>query len=77
MISELDAGLPAATEAFVWIWLPGALEPVIAGRIEREGTAHVFTYGRSYLERERAIPIFSPELELQRGAIPPNPPAGL
>lgn len=74
MTSEVDAGLPAATEAFVWIWLPGAFEPVIAGRIERDGNAHVFTHGRSYLEREQAIPIFSPELELRRGAIAPNPP---
>ncbi len=74
MTSKVDAGLPAATEAFVWIWLPGALEPVIAGRIEREGNAHVFTYGRTYLEREKAIPIFSPELELRRGAIAPDPP---
>jgi serine/threonine-protein kinase HipA len=74
MTFEVDAGLPAATEAFVWIWLPGAFEPVVAGRIERDGRTHVFTYGRSYLERERAIPIFLPELELQRGTIPPNPP---
>lgn len=74
MISEADAGLPAATEAFVWIWLPGALEPVIAGRIERDGSTHIFTYGRSYLERQNAIPIFSPELALERGAIAPNPP---
>jgi serine/threonine-protein kinase HipA len=35
MTSEVDAGLPAATEAFIWIWLPGTFEPVIAGRIER------------------------------------------
>lgn len=74
MTSEVDAGLPAATEAFVWIWLPGALEPVIAGRIERDGSTHVFTYGRSYLERQKSIPIFSPELALGRGAIAPNPP---
>lgn len=39
-----------------------------------DGRTHVFIYGRSYLERERAIPIFLPELELQRGTIPPNPP---
>lgn len=74
MTSEAEAGLPAATEAFVWIWLPGALEPVVAGRIERDGIAHIFTYGRSYLEREAAIPIFSPELDLKRGAIVPAPP---
>lgn len=74
MTSEADAGLSAATEAFIWIWLPGALEPVIAGRIERDGSTHVFTYGRSYLAREKAIPIFAPELALGRGAITPNPP---
>jgi serine/threonine-protein kinase HipA len=74
MTSEADVGLPAATEAFVWIWLPEALEPVIAGRIERDGSTHVFTYGRSYLERQKAIPIFSPELALGRGAIAPHPP---
>ncbi len=74
MTSEAEAGLPPAKEAFVWIWLPGALEPVIAGRIEREGSAHVFTYGRSYLERDAAIPIYSPELDLKRGAITPDLP---
>lgn len=74
MISEAAAGMPAAKEAFVWIWLPGALDPVIAGRIEREGSAHVFTYGRSYLDRNDAIPIYSPELDLKRGAIAPDLP---
>jgi serine/threonine-protein kinase HipA len=24
-------------EAFVWIWLPGAAEPVVAGRLDRVG----------------------------------------
>lgn len=40
---------PSATEAFVWIWLQGALEPVIAGRIELDGGVYAFNYGRSYL----------------------------
>lgn len=74
MTSEKDAGLPSVKEAFVWIWLPGAVAPVVAGRIEREGNAHIFTYGRSYLKREGAIPIYAPELNLQRGAIPPELP---
>ncbi len=65
---------PSATEAFVWIWLPGALEPVIAGRIELDGGVYAFNYGRSYLERADAIPIYAPELPLQRGRIPPNAP---
>lgn len=63
-----------ATEAFVWTWLPGALEPVIAGRIELDGGLYAFNYGRSYLERANAIPIYAPELPLQRGRILPEAP---
>lgn len=66
--------VPPATEAYVWIWLPGALEPVIAGRIELEGGLYAFNYGRSYLERADAIPIYAPELPLQRGRIAPHAP---
>ena len=63
-----------ATEAFVWIWLPGELQPVIAGRIALEGDIYSFNYGRSYLERPKAIAIYAPELPLGRGAITPNAP---
>jgi serine/threonine-protein kinase HipA len=56
---------------YVWIWLPGAIEPVVAGLITREGQRHLFNYGRSYLERESAIAIYDSELPLRRGAIPP------
>lgn len=63
-----------ASEAFVWIWLPGKLEPVIAGRIELDGGIYAFNYGRSYLERADAIPIYEPELPLRRGRIAPNAP---
>ncbi len=58
-------------QAFVWIWLPGATEPVVAGRLDLEAGVLTFTYGRSYLEREDGIPIYLPELPLERGAIPP------
>ncbi len=57
--------------AFVWVWLPGATEPVVAGRLDVEGQVLVFAYGRSYLEREDRIPLYLPELPLGRGAIPP------
>jgi len=60
-------------EAYVWIWLPDALAPVVAGRLAREGERLTFTYGRSYLERGDAIPVYEPELPLRRGAIPPGP----
>lgn len=59
-------------EAYVWIWLPGATEPVVAGRLARSGDRLIFNYGQSYLERGHAIPIYEPELPLTRGAIPPE-----
>ena len=61
-------------EAFVWIWLPGRTTPVVAGRIHAEDDHFVFTYGRSYLARNDAIPIYAPELPLRAGAIVPEPP---
>ena len=65
----------AASEAYVWIWLPGATKPVVAGLLSRDGDRLIFNYGRSYLERTEAIPIYEPELPLMRGAILPK--AGL
>jgi serine/threonine-protein kinase HipA len=56
---------------FVWTWLPGASEPVVAGRLDPVGPIVNFTYGRSYLEREEAIPLFLPELPLEPGQISP------
>lgn len=58
--------------AFVWIWLPGATEPVVAGRLDQSGEIVTFTYGRSYLAREDAIPLYLPELPLERGRIAPR-----
>ena len=58
-------------EAYVWIWLPEASEPVIAGRLEATGKLINFNYGQSYLRRENAIPLYLPELPLAPGQIPP------
>jgi serine/threonine-protein kinase HipA len=55
-------------EAFVWIWLPGEAEPVVAGRLTAQDDQVVFVYGRSYLERENAIPIYNKELPLRPGS---------
>jgi serine/threonine-protein kinase HipA len=55
------------TEAFVWIWLPGAVDPVPAGRLAAEGEVITFNYGRRYLDRPEAIALYLPELPLQRG----------
>lgn len=64
----------APKAAFVWIWLPEATKPVVAGRIDLDNGIHSFTYGRSYLARKDAMPIYLPELPLQRGAIAPVAP---
>jgi serine/threonine-protein kinase HipA len=58
-------------QAFVWVWLPGATDPIVAGRLDAIGELLTFTYGRSYLAREDAIPLYLPELPLQRGRISP------
>ncbi|KGN36968.1 type II toxin-antitoxin system HipA family toxin [Knoellia subterranea] len=61
------------TEAFVWTWLPGTAEPVVAGRLVRERGRLDFLYGRSYLDRPDAISLYGPELPLRRGAqVPPD-----
>jgi serine/threonine-protein kinase HipA len=59
--------------AFVWVWLPGETEPVVAGRITMDGGRYIFNYGASYLERKNAIPLYDPELPLKRGRIDPLP----
>ncbi|HTW41277.1 MAG TPA: HipA domain-containing protein [Solirubrobacteraceae bacterium] len=61
------------TAAYVWLWLPGASDPVVAGRIEATGELVDFNYGQSYLRRPDAISIYDPELPLIRGRIPPLP----
>lgn len=66
MTSNRDAG-----EAFVWVWLPGATEPVVAGRLDQDGDRLLFTYGASYRRRKNAIPLYEPELPLQEGVIAP------
>jgi len=58
-------------QAFVWVWLPGAASPVVAGRLDLAGDSIPFTYGRSYLARSDRIPLYLPELPLRRGQIMP------
>ena len=65
----------APKEAFVWIWLPAAVEPVVAGKLSTDAGGRLrFNYGKSYLERVMddppAIPIYEPELPLRQGLLP-------
>lgn len=62
-------------EAYVWVWLPGETEPVVAGRLAPSPAGLQFNYGRSYLARRDAIALYLPELPLQPGLLPL--PAGL
>ncbi len=57
-------------DAFVWIWLPYSEVPVCAGVLQRHGDELHFEYRQSYLAREDAISIYSPELSLRSDAIP-------
>lgn len=63
----------APNELFVWIWLPGATEPVVAGRLAADGPSLVFNYGRSYLARKNAMAIHNAELPLENGELRPLP----
>ena len=60
----------APTEAYVWTWLPGKTYPVVAGRLSAAENGYPFNYGRRYLARDDAIPLYIPELPLQPGLLP-------
>lgn len=63
---------PPYHEAYVWVWLPKQIEPIVAGRIVKENNLHYFTYSRHYRENPLAIP-FSPfELPLKQGTFQPE-----
>lgn len=59
---------------FVWIWLPGGTDAVVAGRLDADpGSGEIgFTYGRGYLNNSDAVSIFAPELPLVAGRIAPK-----
>lgn len=54
-------------EIFVWLWLPGATEPIVVGKLTKVDKRVLFTYGQSYLDNPKAIPIYDKELPLQSG----------
>lgn len=66
----MSSKLPKYDEAYVWVWLPGATEPIVAGRLSAENGLVHFNYGKSYLEQADAISLYLPELPLQPGELP-------
>ncbi|EIJ34504.1 HipA domain protein [Thiothrix nivea DSM 5205] len=61
-----------ANSAYVWVWLPGQSQPVVAGQVVKQGALHRFTYGRRYREREDAIALSPFELPLRSGTFTPE-----
>jgi serine/threonine-protein kinase HipA len=66
----MNSRVPTYNEAFVWAWLPGATAPVVAGRLHAHDGLVTFNYGKSYLDRPEAIPLYLPELPLRSGELP-------
>ena len=58
-------------DVYVWVWLPGKTDPVVAGVLTTDGATTFFSYGTSYQTRPDAIPLYLPELPIQSGVIPP------
>ena len=60
------------SKLFVWTYLPGQTEPVVAGSLEIAGTAAkpvgTFVYGASYRSRPEAVPLDPVTLPLKSGA---------
>ena len=51
--------MPSDLQCFVWVWLPGAAEPVVAGQVYDVGSGRFgFLYGQSYLQRSDVIPLW-------------------
>ncbi|MFT3873245.1 MAG: type II toxin-antitoxin system HipA family toxin [Nocardioides sp.] len=65
MVAVTPAPTGQPDQAYVWVWLPGQTEPVVAGLLRADGDVWVFGYESSYLERHDAIAL--PELPVQAG----------
>ena len=73
MRSKMTSRAAQSQEAYVWIWLPGSTQPVVAGLLARQRDGRLaFNYGQSYLKRGDAISIYDGELPLRKGDIPPQ-----
>lgn len=77
MTSETTAlaSQPARDRVYVWVWLPGAAQPVVAGVLTRtdqrlrDEPVLAFTYAASYRSRPDSISLFPEELPLRAGTM--------
>jgi len=60
------------SEAFVWIWLPDAVGPVLCGKLQEDAGELQFFYGKSYLEKSDVISLDIRELPLESGVFRPR-----
>jgi len=60
------------SEAFVWIWLPDAVKPVLCGKLQEDAGELQFFYGKSYLEKSDVISLDIRELPLESGVFRPR-----
>ncbi len=60
-----------AGEAYVWMWLPQALTPVVVGKMVLLNERYHFNYGRSFLTRADAMALSPFELPLKTGTFSP------
>lgn len=65
------------SEAYVWVWLPRAISPVVCGRLLEENGVIRFVYGRSYRDRDEAIPLDPHTLRLGSAPVTAPMPARL
>lgn len=80
MTSESAGSSSYDGRLFVWLWLPGASQPVVSGALAATGqrlgdeAVLAFTYARSYRDRADAIALFPPDLPLVEGTLDPTRP---
>lgn len=66
------------TRVYVWVWLPGHTDPVVAGVLQATSDSLdgsqvlVFRYAASYRARPDAISLFTPELPLTDRVVDPR-----
>lgn len=54
-------------QIYVWIWLADETDLIVAGKLVKVDNRILFTYGQSYLDNPKAVPIYDKELPLKRG----------
>lgn len=67
--------MTTSDSAYVWAWLPGAVEPIVVGAVAQVGGELRFNYAQSYLRRSDAVMLQPDGLPLQAGV--QRPPTGL